>query len=131
MNVTEMISAARATIRNLTVDELAAELENSEVVLVDVREPEELAAEGMIPGAIAAPRGMLEFHADSSSPYHLDALRTDRPVIVYCKSGGRSALAAATLAAMGYRDAAHLDGGITAWKQAQRPTVHATHRGKP
>jgi rhodanese-related sulfurtransferase len=125
MNLTDMISAARAQIRNLTVDELAAELQNPDIVLIDVRESDEVAADGVIPGAITAPRGMLEFHADPASPYHLDELRPDRPVVVYCKSGGRSALAAATLATMGYRQVAHLDGGMTAWQQAQRPTVQS------
>ncbi len=123
MSVADMISTARTQIQNLTVDQLAAELENPGVVLVDVREPTEVAADGVIPGAITAPRGMLEFHADSSSPYHLAELQPDRRVIVYCKSGGRSALAAATLRSMGYDDVAHLDGGITAWAQAQRPLV--------
>jgi rhodanese-related sulfurtransferase len=123
MNVTDMIQAARTRIQNLSVDEVAAELDNSDVVLVDIREPDEVAADGVIPGAITAPRGMLEFHADTTSPYHLDELRPDRPVILYCKSGGRSALAGATLVTMGYSHVAHLDGGITAWQQAQRPTV--------
>ena len=122
MHVTEMITAARSHIQNLTVDEVAAELDDPAVVLVDVREAGEIAAEGAIPGAVAAPRGMLEFHADATSPYHLAALDPQRRVILYCKSGGRSALAAATLATMGYRNVAHLDGGITAWTAARRPT---------
>jgi rhodanese-related sulfurtransferase len=66
---------------------------------------------------------MLEFHADPASPYHLAALSPERRVIVYCKSGGRSALAAATLLDLGYGDVAHLEGGITAWSGAQRPTA--------
>lgn len=115
--VAEMVGAARTRIRNLTTEEFAAELRNPEVVLLDVREPHE-AEEGVIPGAITAPRGMLEFHADPATPYHLQDLKTDRKVMVYCKSGGRSALAAATLASMGFRDVAHLDGGIVAWQQA-------------
>jgi rhodanese-related sulfurtransferase len=123
MNVTEMINAARSQIQNLTVAEVAAELEDPHVVLVDVREPTEIATDGAIPGALAAPRGMLEFHADPSSPYHVADLHPDRRVILYCKSGGRSALAAATLATMGYQNVAHLEGGINAWAAAQRPTT--------
>ena len=122
MQVSEMIEAARARIQNLTVDEVAAELDGTATLVVDVREPGEV-AEGLIPGALPVPRGMLEFHADSTTPYHLPELRPDRRVIVYCKSGARSALAAATLASMGYTDVAHLSGGITAWTDAQRPTV--------
>lgn len=125
MNIAEMIADARARIRSLSVDEFAAQLDTTGVLVVDVREPNEIDEDGSIPGAIVAPRGMLEFLADAGSPYHLEAFRPDRSVIVYCKSGGRSALAAATLTDLGYRNVAHLDGGITAWKQAQRPTVRA------
>jgi rhodanese-related sulfurtransferase len=125
MTLADMIATARSHVQNLTVEEVAAELERTDVVLIDVREPTETAAEGMIPGAIHAPRGMLEFHAEPTSPYHLDALEPDRRIILYCKSGGRSALAAATLQAMGFGDVAHLDGGVNAWLQAQRPTVRS------
>lgn len=121
-SVGEMVSRAKEGLRALTPDELAVELEQSDIVLVDVREPGEV-AEGMIPGAVPAPRGMLEFHADPATPYHLSQLSPERRVVVYCKSGARSALAAATLRSLGYRDIAHLDGGIMAWTDAQRPTV--------
>lgn len=127
MQVSEMVSAARAQVTGLSVDEVAAELDGSDTLLVDVREPTEV-AEGAIPGALPVPRGMLEFHADPSSPYHLDEMRPDRRVIVYCRSGGRSALAAATLASLGYGDVAHLDGGITAWADAQRPIARPAAR---
>lgn len=120
MNVAEMVGAARASVRHLSVDELAAELDGTGAVLVDVREPGEWAT-GVIPGAVLAPRGMLEFHADAATPYHLPELQPDRRTILYCKSGARSTLAAATLASMGYTDVADLDGGIAAWVDAQRP----------
>ncbi len=68
MTVADMIKAARSRVRNLTVEEVAAALENPRVLVIDVREPAEIAAEGMIPGALAVPRGMLEFHADPVSP---------------------------------------------------------------
>jgi rhodanese-related sulfurtransferase len=122
MTVSEMVGAARERVTGLTVDEVAAEIDGGDAVLLDVREPTET-AEGVIPGAVTAPRGMLEFHADPASPYHLAALSPERRVIVYCKSGGRSALAAATLLDLGYGDVAHLEGGITAWTEAQRPTA--------
>ncbi len=122
MQVADMIKAARNQITNLNVDQVAAALDNANIVLLDVREPGEVAG-GTIPGAITAPRGMLEFHADATSPYHLPQMNPAHTVIVYCKSGARSALAAATLVSMGYQDVAHLDGGITAWTDAQRPTT--------
>lgn len=123
MNVSEMVNQARGQLQGLTPDQVAAELEKPQVVLVDVREPTEVADSGVIPGAITAPRGMLEFHADPASPYHLAELKPEARVILYCKSGARSALAGAALKALGYQDVAHLEGGITAWNQAQRPTA--------
>jgi rhodanese-related sulfurtransferase len=64
---------------------------------------------------------MLEFRADPTSPYHQAPLDPAARVIVHCASGGRSALAAAALAEMGYERVAHLDGGITAWREAGKP----------
>lgn len=118
----EMVSAAKAEIENLAPSDVAAELESEQVVLVDVREPNET-VEGVIAGAVLAPRGMLEFHADSTTPYHLDVLAPDRRVIVYCAAGSRSALAARTLQELGYRNVAHLDGGFKAWVDEGRPVT--------
>ncbi len=116
----EQVSAARAEIENLSADVVAAEIENG-AVLVDLREADEVAA-GMIPSAIHIPRGMLEFRADPTSPYHDDRLDPSKRVMVHCASGGRSALAAKTLKDMGYESVAHLDGGINAWRESGRPT---------
>jgi rhodanese-related sulfurtransferase len=118
----EMVAEAKGRIENLSVDEVAAELDRGDAVLVDLREPEELEATGKIPGSVHVPRGMLEFRADPKSPYHVEPFDPERRVILHCASGGRSALAAATLKDMGYQNVAHLDGGITAWKEAGRPT---------
>ena len=123
MTVAEMVRAARERVENLSPAEVAAELGSPDVVLVDVREPGEQLADGVIPGALAAPRGMLEFHADPASPYHLPELTPQRRVILHCKSGARSALAAATLLDLGYTRVAHLDGGIAAWRAAGRPVA--------
>ncbi len=117
----EMVAEAKQKVENLSVEEAARELESGEALLVDIREPGERVKEGAIPGALEAPRGMLEFWADPSSPYHRDQLSPDRRIILHCAAGGRSALAAATLQEMGYERVAHLDGGIRAWKEAGKP----------
>ena len=117
----EMIAEAKKRVENLTVDQAAQELEQGDVLLVDVREPAERAQSGTIPGAVEAPRGMLEFYADPTSPYHRDEFQPGRRIIFHCASGGRSALAAATLQDLGYERVAHLDGGLKAWKAAGRP----------
>ena len=118
----ELVAEAKGRIQNLTPDETARELENGEVVLVDLREPAELAEQGVIPGAIHAPRGMLEFYADPASAYHRKEFQPGARTILYCASGGRSALACDTLRGLGYDNLAHLDGGLKAWKEAGKPT---------
>jgi rhodanese-related sulfurtransferase len=117
----ELVAEAKGRIENLTVDQVAAEVAAGDVVVVDLREPEELAATGKIPGSIHVPRGMLEFRADPTSSYHDSALDPSRRVILHCAAGGRSALAAAALQDMGYQSVAHLDGGFTAWQRAGQP----------
>lgn len=116
-----LVAEAKDAVENLTVEEFTAQLEADGAVVVDLREATERAENGWIPGAVHVPRGMLEFHADPTSPYHLDALAPSKPVLLYCASGGRSALAAVTLGTLGYQDVAHLDGGFKAWAEAGRP----------
>ena len=121
--VADLITDARTRVTHLTPTDVAAEVDAGDVLLVDLREPGELDASGILPGAVHAPRGMLEFWADPASPYHRSEFDPDRRTVLYCSSGGRSALAAAALQDLGYRDVAHLDGGITGWLDAGQPTV--------
>lgn len=121
----EMVSSARQSVENLSVTDVVAELATGDALLVDIREPEERAATGTIPGAVHAVRGMLEFYADPASPYHREEFQPDRRIILHCASGGRSALAADTLRQLGYLRPAHLDGGIKAWTAAGQPIESA------
>jgi len=123
--VAGMVAAAKQSIENLTPDQVSQEIATGNVALVDIREPEERSANGAIPGAVHAPRGMIEFYADSTSPYHRPEFETDRRVILYCASGGRSALATETLQRLGFARIAHLDGGIKAWTAAGHPVEFA------
>ena len=117
----DLVAEAKQNVENLSVDQVATELETGEAVLVDLREPEEREATGSIPQAVSAPRGMLEFYADPSLPYHREEFERDRRIILHCASGGRSALAAQTLKQMGYTNVAHMDGGIKKWKEEGHP----------
>ena len=119
----QLVTEAKARICNLTVEQTASEIETGNVVVVDLREPGELAEQGAIAGAVHAPRGMLEFYADPSSPYHRSEFDPSARTILYCASGGRSALACDLLGQLGYGDVAHLDGGLKAWKAAGRPVI--------
>jgi rhodanese-related sulfurtransferase len=111
----QMVTEAKQRIENLSPDEVAAELERGGVLLVDLREAEELAQRGAIPDAVHAPRGMLEFYADPTHEDHRPEFDPNRRTIVYCAGGARSALAVLTLQQLGYANVAHLEGGFTAW----------------
>jgi rhodanese-related sulfurtransferase len=117
-----MVAAAKATIENLTPADLAGELTHPDVLLVDVRESDET-DNGIIPGAVLVPRGMLEFRADHGTAYHIEGFEPRRRVIVYCAAGSRSALAVRSLQELGYHDVAHLEGGFKAWVDDGRPVT--------
>jgi rhodanese-related sulfurtransferase len=114
----QLVSEAKQRIENLSPDQVATEMTSAQTLLVDIREPDERAQSGGIPGAVAAPRGMLEFYADPTSPYHRAEFEPSRRTILYCASGGRSALAADALTQLGYNRVAHLDGGFKGWVAA-------------
>jgi rhodanese-related sulfurtransferase len=113
-----LIAEAKAHVEHLTADEVAAELEDQEVLLVDLREPGERIEHGVIAGSIHAPRGMLEFYADPTSAYFHPEFDPARRTILYCASGGRAALAAETLTRLGYTRVTYLRGGLLAWVEA-------------
>jgi hypothetical protein len=115
----KMLAEANAVIETVSVQDLGYLLDDPDVVIVDVRETVEREREGMIPGSVHAPRGMLEFQADPESPAYNAELRPEDRLILYCGTGGRSALAAKTLLDMGYADVSSLAGGYDAWRSAK------------
>lgn len=114
----DLVAEAKQRIKNLSIDEAKAEMENGTAVLVDIRDIRERLAEGAIPGSVHAPRGMLEFWVDPSNEYHREIFDPTRRYILYCAAGGRSALAADTMRSMGYANVAHLEVGFSGWKAA-------------
>ena len=120
-SATDLVKEAKQQIENLSPSQVNDELSNSNTTLIDIREAEELKQNGRIRGSVHAPRGMLEFYADNSLPYHKPEFDKSKRIILHCASGGRSALAASTLKQMGYDNVAHLDGGLKAWKEAGLP----------
>jgi rhodanese-related sulfurtransferase len=114
-----MLAEANAVIETVSVQDLPYHLDDPDTLLVDVRDAAERERDGAIPNSVHVSRGLLEFHADPESPAYNKELRPDRRLILYCGSGGRSALAAKTLRDMGYADVASLAGGYAAWRTAQ------------
>lgn len=119
----EMVKAAKQEIENLTPQQALDEISKGDATVIDIREPEELKQNGKITGSINAPRGMLEFYADPTLPYHKPEFSKEKRIILYCASSGRSALAVKTLKEMGYTNVAHIAGGVKAWKEAGLPLV--------
>ena len=120
-----MVAEAKSRVENLPPTTVASELEKGEAILIDIREAEERVQNGVIKGALHAPRGMIEFYADPTSPYHRPEFQLDRRIILQCASGGRSALATDTLRTLGFSRIAHLDGGFKAWKEQGLPIDQA------
>ena len=119
--VKELMTEAKAGLKELTPAEARAAAEAGEAVLVDVRDGAELAANGRVPGAVHASRGLLEFRLDPASPMHDARLASGKPLIFFCASGGRSALAARTARDFGYDRVSHIAGGFGAWTEAGQP----------
>lgn len=122
-SATDLVKEAKQQIPNLTPDQVTEELSRGNATLIDIRESEELKQNGRIAGSVHAPRGMLEFYADESLPYHKPEFDKNKRIILHCALGGRSALAAATLKQMGYEKVAHMDGGLKAWKDSGKPVT--------
>lgn len=116
----QFLADANAVIETVSVQDLDFLLEDDDTLLVDVRETVERERDGLIPGSVHAPRGLLEFLADSESQNHYPALDPEARLILYCGTGGRSALAAKTLLDMGFADVSSLAGGYAAWRAAKR-----------
>ena len=113
-----LLEEANAKIETIPTRDALKLAGDDTVVLVDLRDIRELWREGKIPGAVHAPRGMLEFWVDPDSPYARDVFGQDKKYVLYCQSGWRSALAAKELQDMGLTPIAHIEGGFHAWKDA-------------
>jgi molybdopterin/thiamine biosynthesis adenylyltransferase/rhodanese-related sulfurtransferase len=115
-NAQELVRKVKGDIVECTVDEArrATAQNGAGAALVDVRERDEW-LDGFIPGARWIPRGFLELRIEEQLP------DKDKPVILYCAGGTRSALAARSLKELGYRDVKSLAGGFAAWKRAGQP----------
>lgn len=116
-----LVDEAMAQVTTYTVEQARALHGHPGVQFVDVRDVRELEHEGVIPGALHAPRGMLEFWVDPDSPYHRDVFAQDKEYVLFCALGWRSALATKTLMDMGLERVAHVEGGFTAWRKAGAP----------
>lgn len=114
----DIVKAALAVVLAISAEEAMSLVDSPEHVFVDLRDGTEQAKTGMIPGAIASSRGMIEFYIDPESPVHRPEFNQDKTYVFYCASGGRSALAALVAMDMGLTPVVNLSGGVGAWKKA-------------
>lgn len=124
MNITpvkQLVTDAKARITTIPLTDAADAHATPGTLFVDIRDIRELDREGRIPGAMHAPRGMLEFWMDPASPYHKPELLEADRVVLFCASAWRSALATATLNDMGATHVTELEGGFAGWRDAGLP----------
>lgn len=113
----EIVKAALLSVPAISAEEALALVGSPDHVFVDLRDGTEQAKTGVIPGAVASSRGMMEFHLDPESPAHKPEFNQDKTYVFYCASGGRSALAAKVAMDMGLSPVVNLSGGVAAWKK--------------
>jgi len=116
-SVKQLLEAANAAVPKVTPAEAKEMIAKGDTLVVDVRDGTEVAASGKVAGAVHVSRGMLEFRADPDSPYHDKNFAKDKTVILYCASGGRSALSGKTLKDMGYTKVHNL-GAFKDWAES-------------
>ena len=116
--VHDLVAEAKADIEELTAEQVKAELDAGTAMLIDIRDIRERVEKGVIPGAVSAPRGMLEFWFDPDEPVSPRALYARGRYIFHCASGWRSALAAQVIGEIGFTNVAHLETGFTGWVEA-------------
>ena len=121
--VKDMVADANTRVAHGPANDLIDLLDQDGVTFVDLRDPRELARDGMIPGAFHCPRGMLEFWIDPESPYAKPQFQTGNQMVFYCASGWRSALSAQVALDMGLQNVTHIDDGFSGWKKAGGPVV--------
>ena len=120
--IKQLCAEAESVVETWTVEQARTHLDDEDVVFVDIRDVRELWRDGAIPGALHAPRGMLEFWVDPESPYARDVFQSGKRFMFFCAGGLRSALATRAVQEMGLTSVCHMAGGFAAWKEAGHPT---------
>jgi rhodanese-related sulfurtransferase len=119
-SVKQMMEAANAVVPRITPVQAREMIDKGDALVVDVRDAPEVEKSGKVAGSIHVSRGMLEFRADPESPYHDKHFSKDKTLILYCASGGRSALACKVLKDMGYGSVYNL-GAFKDWAESGGP----------
>ena len=127
-SVKDMLAAANAAVPRIGFAEAQDMMAKDDTLIVDVRDAPEVEKTGKVEGALHVSRGMLEFRADPASPYHDKRFAKDKTIILYCASGGRSALGAKTLKDLGFAHVYNL-GAFKDWAESGGAVEHPIDSG--
>ncbi len=116
-SIMDQVAEAKAVVPDVSLEKVKSLMGREDVLIVDVRDDGEVASTGKVQGALHVSRGMLEFRADETTPYHNEAFSKDKTIILYCASGGRAALGGKALLGLGYKNVSNM-GGFPAWVES-------------
>ena len=125
-SINDLVKKAKSEIEELSVEEVKREISEGSTILIDIRDFRERLLEGTIPGAVSAPRGMIEWWFDPESPYHKEEFTFDQRYVLFCSLGWRSALATSALQDLGFSNVAHLEQGFTGWVDSNETVEKVT-----
>ena len=125
-SINDLVKKAKSEIEELSVEEVKREISEGSTILIDIRDFRERLLEGTIPGAVSAPRGMIEWWFDPDSPYHKEEFTFDQRYVLFCSLGWRSALATSALKDLGFSNVAHLEQGFTGWVDSDQTVEKVT-----
>ncbi len=128
--IQDLVTEAKESIEELSVHDLKNEIASGTCTPVDIRDFRERLLDGTIPGAVSAPRGMLEWWFDPDSPYHRDEFAMDGRYVFFCSLGWRSALATVAIRDLGFENVAHLEDGFSGWVESQQTVEEVNSGGK-
>lgn len=120
----QMVADARKEVNVISPQDAKKEIDGGKATVIDVREPDEVAESGTVPGARNIPRGVLEIKADTELPMKDPQLQDrNQKVIIACGAGGQAALSGKALKDMGFTDVSIIEGGVRGWKEAGYETA--------
>lgn len=122
--IMQLAEQALAEVEVITSEAALARKADGDLIFVDVRDIREVEKSDTIEGSYHAPRGMIEFWFDPTSPYYREIYGDkDKTYVLFCNGNPRSALSAKALKDIGISNVAQLSGGMPAWREAGGPTT--------
>lgn len=116
-SIMDLVAEAKKLVPPISPKDVMSMMDREDILVVDVRDAPEIAESGKAAGALHVSRGMIEFRADEATPYHNEAFAKDKTIVLYCASGGRSAMSGKALMDLGYKNVRNM-GAFKDWVEA-------------